>query len=318
MRFATHRLVRMVATLLVATFVFFAAVTVLPGDPVRGLFGPRPPPPGLHQEISEEFHLDRPFLVQYGLFVTDLLRGDLGHSYPHDPSGAARRGPPIAGILVATLPVSLRLLGATVALQFVAGVAIGTGTAVRRRTRTDVSVYAVAVLLVSVPVIVAAFVLQAFVGFPVPWLPHRWIADAGWTNYVLPTASLAAASAGYVLLLTRAELLANLRRPFVQAAVARGLHPRRVVGVHALRASLVPVVAFATANLGNLVAGLVVVESVFGIPGTGAALFNALQRQERALIVVIMTMTLVAVIVVNTLADVVADLIDPRIGLEGD
>lgn len=315
-RFATRRLSQMVVTLTIATFVFFTAVTVLPGDPVRALFGFKAPPPELYEQIRDDFHLDEPFLEQYVLFISDLARGDLGHSYPDDPYGTATLGPPVSDILKSSLPVSVRILATSIALQVVVGLALAIYAALRRRTITDVTVYATAILLVSVPVIIGALALQAFVGFEVDWLPSTWRPDAGWTNYVLPVASLSAGFAAYVLLIARTELLATLRRPYIRAATARGVPEPRLIGVHALRASLVPVVTFVTANLGNLIAGLVVVEGIFGVPGTGGRLFLALRTQDRALIVVVIILVLVTVIVVNTVADIAYSAIDPRIRLD--
>lgn len=215
------------------------------------------------------------------------------------------------------MPVSVRILTATIALQAVVGLALAIYAALRRRTISDLAVYATAILLVSVPVIVSALALQAFVGFRVGGLPSTWRPDAGWTNYVLPVASLAAGFAAYVLLIARTELLPAIREPHMRAAVARGVPERRLIGVHASRASLVPVVTFVTPNLGNLIAGLVVVEGVFGVPGSGGRLFLALQTQDRALIVVIIILVLVTVIVVNTIADIAYSAIDPRIRLDG-
>jgi ABC-type dipeptide/oligopeptide/nickel transport system permease component len=312
-RFAARRLGRMAVTLTLATFVFFSAVTVLPGDPIRALFGFRPPPPELYEQIRQQFHLDEPLPTQYVLYMGDLVRGDLGHSFPDNPFGRSRLGRPVSATLRATLPVSLRILGLTILIQAVAGLGLGVLATLRRGRVAGVAVYATAVVLVATPVLVAGIVLQSVMAYELSWLPYQWVNRGGWTNYVLPIAALSAGSAAYTILLTRAELTATLRRPFVAAAVARGIAAPRVVGIHALRASLVPVVAFVTANLGSLIAGLVVVEGVFNVPGAGGALFRALRQQDRALIMVVIMLTLMAVIVVNALADLVYSIIDPRI-----
>lgn len=312
-QFVVRRVARMLITLVVATFLFFSAVTVLPGDPIRGLFGFTPPSPEVYERFSETYHLDEPFLAQYALFVTDLLRGDFGYSFPDSPFGRSMLGPPVSVILSRTLPVSLRILGAAVLVQVVVGLGVGVVAALRRRTVSGVAAYATGVLLVSAPVIVVAYALQAFLGLSVDWLSYDWINGGGWTNYIQPVAALSAGFAGYLLLLTRAELVATLRRPFVGAAVARGIGPRRIVGVHALRASLVPVIAYVTANLGSLIAALVIVEGIFGVPGAGGAMFRALSRQDRPLIVVMIMLILTAVIVTNALADLAYSVIDPRI-----
>lgn len=317
-RFTLRRLLRMVVTLTLATFVFFSAVTVLPGDPVRALFGFRPPPPELYEQIRQQFHLDEPLLVQYGLYMRDLVQGDLGHSFPDNPFGRAQLGRPVSATLRASLPVSLRILGLALVLQAAVGVGLGAFAALRRRRFTGAAVYATAVMLVATPVLVAAYALQGFLGYELSWLPYQWVNRGGWTNYLLPVVALSAGFTAYTLLLARAEIKATLHRPFVRAAVAHGVAPHRVVGIHALRASLVPVVAFVTANLGSLVAGLVVVEGVFNVPGAGGALFRALRQQDRALVVVLIMLTLSMVIIVNALADIAYSVIDPRVRLDDE
>jgi oligopeptide transport system permease protein len=314
-QFVVRRVARMVITLAVATFVFFSAVTVLPGDPVRGLFGFTPPPPDVYAIFQADYHLDQPFLAQYGLFMTDLLRGDFGYSFPDNPWGRTTLGPPVSAILRATLPVSLRIIGGALAVQVLVGLSVGVFAALRRRRLSGVTAYATGVLLVSAPVIVVAYGLQAFAGLNITWLPYSWRPGGGWTNYIQPVAALSAGFAGYLLLLTRAELLATLRRPFIGAATGRGISHGRIVGIHALRASLVPVIAYVTANVGSMIAALVIVEGIFGVPGAGGAMFRALARHDRPLIVVLIMLILMLVIVVNTLADIAYTVIDPRIRL---
>ena len=164
-----------------------------------------------------------------------------------------------------------------------------------------------ALLLVSTPVLVAAYVLRTVVGSELRWLPVSG-AGGGPEAYVLPILALAALSTGYVALLTRAELGETLRAPFVRAAHARGLRARRVVGVHALRPAMLPVVAFVAANVGQLFVGLFIVEGIFRMPGLGGALFEAIKDRDRALLIGLTTVAMVKVIVANAVADVLASL----------
>jgi ABC-type dipeptide/oligopeptide/nickel transport system permease component len=314
-RFAARRLLQTLATLLVASFVFFSVVTLLPGDPVRALFGFGAPPREQYEAIREEFHLDEPFLTQYFFFVTDLAKGDLGYSYPRGSFGNTNRGPLVRDILQETVPLSARLLGATVAVQVLVGGILAVIGVVRRRPFTDMGVYAFAVILIAVPVIVSAYAFQAFVGLKVQWLPYRWIDGRGWTNYVLPVAALSAGFAAFLLLLGRAELLANMRAPFMRTTAALGIPRRRAVAVHAMRPSVAPIIAFLTANLGNLFTGLLIVESIFEAPGLGLTLFNALQLPDRRLTVTLLMLIVFVVIVANGLGDILSSMIDPRIRL---
>jgi oligopeptide transport system permease protein len=172
----------------------------------------------------------------------------------------------------------------------------------------------VALLLVSTPVLVAAYVSRVVFGVELGWLPVSGTGQ-GWTSYVLPSLSLAALSTGYVTLLLKGELALALRAPYAQAARARGIPGWRITTVHAMRPSLIPVATFLAANLGQLVTGLLIVEGVFRVPGVGGLLFAALSDQDRSLVVGIVTFVAILVITANAVADVVVAALDPRIRL---
>lgn len=314
--FVARRLLRMLATILVASFVFFTAITILPGDPVRALFGAQGPPPEVYQAVREQYRLDEPFVTQYLHFMGDLISGDLGRALPQNPSQNNIVGPPIEPIVAQTAPVSLRIIGATLVVEIVVGGVLAVVATIRNRSPIDLTTYATALILVSVPVMVAAYALQTYVGLEIGWLPHRWFNGYGWLNYVLPVAALSAGFAGYLLLIGRTELLATAKAPFMRTPDAFGFPRRRAIVRHAIRPSVAPVIAFVTANLGNLVAGLVVVEAIFDVPGLGSVLFYALQTPDRILGAVLMMILLVVVIVANAIGDIFASAIDPRIRLQ--
>jgi ABC-type dipeptide/oligopeptide/nickel transport system permease component len=310
--FALRRLGQMVLSLWAAVTLVFVAVTQLPGDPVRALFGFAPPPPELYARIRSDFHLDQPLLVQYGRYLRDLVTGDWGRGLPTLRGDAVVPGPAVVDVLAATAPVSATLLAGAIVLQLVVGVVAGALAAGGRWTGTGV--YAVATVLVGTPVVVAAYLLRFVFVSELGWAPFNGRSGEP-AAYVLPVLALAALSTGYVALITRAEVGDTLRAPFVQAARGRGLTARRVVGVHALRPALTPVVTFVAANLGQLVVGLVVVEGVFGMPGVGNAVLGAIEGRDRALLVGLTTVVIAAVIVANAVADVAAAALDPRVRL---
>lgn len=310
LRFVGGRLLQMALTLWVAVTLLFVVVTVLPGDPVRALFGFQPPPPEVYDAIVRDYHLDQPIWRQYLLYVGDLLSGDLGRSYPltvRPPDD----GIAVADVVASTAPVSVRLLLAALVVQVVVGVVAGL-VAARRGSAAGPAVYGVSIVLVAVPVVVLAYVLRTVVGVQLGWLPARGL-YGGAASYVLPVLSLAALSTGYVALLTRAEVRAVLGRPFVAAARARGLSETRVLAVHGLRPALVPVVAYLAASVGPSVVGLVVVEAVFGLPGLGGALVDAIRARDRSMLVGLVTVVMAAVIVVTAVADVLTAWLDPRL-----
>ena len=287
------------------------AVTQLPGDPVRALFGFRPPPPELHNAIATRFGLDRPLWEQYWMYLTNTLTGDLGYSYPLDGWGTARTGPAVTDTIAAAAPVSATLLAGSLALQVVVGVGVGAVGALHARRMLNAGIYAVAVRLVATPVLVAAYVLRTTLGVHLRWFPLSGL-HAGAMSYVLPIVSLSALSIGYIILLTRTEMRETLGAPFVKAARGRGYTTARLLAVHALRPSLIPVVAFIAANIGQLFVGLIIVEGVFGLPGLGGAVFEAIRDRDRSLLIGLVTVFILVTLVLNTLADILVAVIDPR------
>lgn len=314
-RFLFSRGLQMAASLFFALTLVFVAVTQLPGDPVRALFGFTPPPPEIYNAIRDQFHLNEPLWRQYLLYLGDVARLDLGNSYPLDGFGQARVGPEVVDIVVSVLPASAIVLGGAVVIQLLVGVTAGALAASQHGQRLGRMVYAVALLLVSTPVLVAAYTLRHVFSTMLDWLPY--VGVFRWEGYVLPTVALAVLSTGYVTLLSRTELRETLAAPFIQAARGRGLSSRRVVALHAMRPSLIPVVTFVAANTGEMFLGLLIVEGVFGVPGIGGTLFDAIASRDRTLLVGLVTFIMAIVIIANALAEVLAAMLDPRIRLAG-
>jgi oligopeptide transport system permease protein len=312
LRFIAARSVQMLVSVWVAITLIFVAVTQLPGDPVRALFGFRPPPPELYDAITIRFGLDRPLWEQYWMYLSNTLTGDLGFSYPLDGWGTADTGPAVADTIAAAGPVSAILVAGSLVLQVVVGVGFGALGSLRRRRALDAGVYALAVLLVSTPVLVAAYVLRTTLGVQLRWFPMSGIAG-GAISYVLPIVALSALSIGYIVLLTRTEMRETLAAPFLKAAQGRGYTTARLLAVHAMRPSLIPVVAFIAANIGQLFVGLIIVEGVFGLPGLGGAVFEAIRNRDRSLLIGLVTVFILVTLVINTLADILVALIDPRV-----
>ena len=314
-RYIAGRAAQAVVTLLVALTLIWVAVSVLPGDPVRALFGFRQPTPEAYARVQEQLHLDEPLLMQYLLYLRDLLTLDLGESFPRDPFGRPEPGAPVNGLIRATLPTSAILLVGAVVVQLVVGVVAGALSAAKAGTHLGRFVDLAALLLVSTPVLVSAYVLRTVFGIELGWLPVSGIGNGWPESYVLPILSLAALSTGYITLLLKGEMALALRAPYTHAARARGIPDWRITAVHAMRPSLIPVATFLAANLGQLLTGLIIVEGVFRVPGVGGLLFGAIAARDRSIVVGVVTFVAVAVIVANAVADMVVAALDPRIRL---
>jgi ABC-type dipeptide/oligopeptide/nickel transport system permease component len=305
-RYAARRLLQLVPVLFGATFLIYAMVFALPGDPIRALFGDRPIPESTVVVLRERYHLNDPLIVQYGKYIGGVLHGDLGEDF---------RGRQVVRIVAERFPVTLRLAGFAFLFETVLGLIAGVAAGLRRGSFLDNLVLVSTTAIVSVPVFVLGYTTQLLLGVQLRWLPVAGIRD-GWLSYVMPGMVLGALSLAYVARLVRTSLVENLRAGYVRTATAKGLTRRRVVTRHALRNSLVPVVTFLGTDLGTLMAGAIITEGVFNIPGIGRAIFDAVNQQENAVVVGIVTLLVIVFIVSNLLVDLLYAALDPRIRYE--
>jgi len=305
-RYIARRLLLAIPVLFGASFLIFAMVFALPGDPIRALGGDRPLSPAVAAQLTEEYNLNDSLPVQYGKYIAGLAQGDLGTDFS---------GRPVAEILQQTVPVTVKLALVALAFEAVFGLAAGVLAGVRKQSFFDSLVLVSTTLVVSIPVFVLGFLAQYTLGLKLGIFPIAGVAS-GFTGYLLPGFVLAATSLAYVARLTRTSLVENLRNDYVRTARAKGLSPLSVVGKHTLRNSLIPVVTFLGADLGALLSGAVVTEGIFNIPGLGRAVFQAIQSQEGTVVVGIVTLFIFVFIVFNLLVDVLYAALDPRIRYE--
>ncbi|MDN5856914.1 MAG: ABC transporter permease [Actinomycetia bacterium] len=305
-RFIARRLLLAIPVIFGASFIVFFLVYALPGDPIRALAGDRPLPPGVVAELRDRFNLDDNVFVQYAKYMGNLLRGDLGIDFS---------GREVSETIARRLPVTARLALAALVIEAVIGLTAGVLAGIRRNGYLDNLVLVSTTLLVSIPVFVFAYVAQYFLGVQLGWFPISSIND-GWYSYVLPGFVLASASMAYVARLTRTSRAENMRADYVRTARAKGLPQRSVVGKHALRNSLIPVVTFLGADFGALMSGAIVTEGIFNIPGLGGAVFEAVKSQEGSVVVGITTFFIFVYIFFNLLVDVLYAALDPRIRLD--
>jgi ABC-type dipeptide/oligopeptide/nickel transport system permease component len=302
-RYIARRLLLTIPVLIGASFLIFALVYALPGDPIRALGGERPLSPAVIAQLRDEFNLDDPLVVQYAKYVGDLLQGDLGTDF---------RGRAVSDTITQRLPVTVRLTAVAIAIEAVIGIIAGVLAGVRRNGFLDNLVLVSSTLIVSVPILVLAFVAQFVLGLQFGWFPIAGV-NEGWLSYVLPGLVLASASLAYVARLTRTSMAENLRADYVRTARAKGLPNRTVIVRHTLRNSLIPVVTFIGADIGTLMGGAIVTETVFNLPGIGRAVFDSVQAQEGAVVVGIVTLMVFFFIFFNLVVDVLYAVLDPRI-----
>lgn len=302
-RYVARRLLLTIPVMFGATFLIFAMVYALPGDPIRALGGDRPLAPAVIAQLRDEFNLNDPLLVQYFKYVVDLFQLDFGTDF---------RGRPVLDTIQQRLPVTAKLTLVAVLFEIGIGVVAGVLAGIRRNGFFDNLVLVSTTLIVSIPILVLGFLAQYVFGLRLGWFPIAGLGE-GWYSYLLPGLVLAAGSVAYVARLTRTSMSENLRADYVRTAKAKGLAPRTVVVRHTLRNSLIPVVTFIGADVGTLMGGAIVTEGIFNIPGLGRAVFDAIRAQEGAVVVGIVTLLVFFFIFFNLVVDVLYAVLDPRI-----
>ena len=305
-RYIVRRLLLAIPVLIGASFLIFAMVFALPGDPIRALGGDRPLSPAVQAQLRDDYNLDDPLPVQYAKYLGDLLQGDLGKDFS---------GRPVSDIIKQSLPVTVKLALVALVFEAVFGLAAGILAGIRRKSFFDSLVLVSTTLIVSIPVFVLGFLAQYFFGLRLGLFPIAGLTE-GFRSYLLPGFVLAALSLAYIARLTRTSLVENLRNDYVRTAKAKGLTPMAIVGKHTLRNSLIPVVTFLGVDLGVLLSGAIVTEGIFNIPGLGRAVFDAVRSQEGAVVVGIVTLFVFVYIFFNLLVDVLYAALDPRIRYE--
>ena len=305
-RYLIRRLIQFIPVFLGATFLIFAMVFAIPGDPIRALAGDKPISATTVQILQDRYNLNDPLPVQYGKYVLSLLQGDLGEDF---------RGREVSEIFWQKFPVTVRLALAAFTFEAVLGLIAGIMAGLRRKSFIDSLVLVSTVAVISVPIFVLGFVAQLVLGVRFGLFPIAGL-QQGWFSYVLPAIVLGSVSLAYVARLTRTSLVENLRADYVRTATAKGLRRRRVVGVHTLRNSLIPVVTYLGIDLGALMGGAIVTESIFNIPGIGREVFDAVRGQEGAVVVGITTALVLIYMISNLAVDLLYAVLDPRIRYE--
>ena len=303
-RFLIKRLVFMLFSLLGATFLAFTASRLAPGDPLRLMVGDQNLPPEVITAWEVRYGLDKPIPVQYFFYVANALQGDLGTSYHYI-------GTPVTDIIGPAILVTLRWEVVALFGAIVIAVVLGTVSAIKHNTWIDTTAMSVALVGVSLP----DFALATFliVGFS---LKLNWFPVAGYetpAHYVLPAITLAARPCALLSRLVRASMLDVINQDYMVTARAKGLREATVIVRHGLRNALLPVLTVVGIQIGRILSGSFIVETIFNIPGIGRVGVTAVLQRDYPIILGA-TLTLAVAFLVTTLAvDILYGVLDPRI-----
>ena len=297
-----RRVAQSALTLLGVSVLVFVILRVLPGDPARMLL-PDGAPEAAVAELNRQLGLREPLIVQYGLFLRSVAHGDFGQSFQY-------RAPALR-VVLERLPATVQLTAAAMLLTIAAGVSLGIVTAVLRGTRYDVAGTILAVLGQSLPNFWLGIMLILLFGVALRWLPTSGFAS--WTSLVLPAVTLAAFPTALVARLTRSSMLEILNRDYVRTGRAKGLTEPSVVLRHALRNAAIPVLTVIGLQIGSLLGGAVITESVFAWPGMGKLIVDAIFFRDFPVVQTVLILSATVFVAINLLVDLLYTVIDPRI-----
>lgn len=307
LRYLGTRLIGLIGTLLVTSFVVFAGLYISPGGPLAYLIGGRSVTPDQLAAIKAQYHLDEPFLARYLSWLSDLLHGELGQSLVFRQD--------VWGLLSPRLSTTIGLVCFASVLIVVGGVVMGTVAALRGGAADRVIVTTMTAGLAT-PAFVSAIVLITVFAVQLGWFPvfgrGEGFVDSVW-HLTLPAVALAFSGTALVARVTRAAVRDERGREHVQTARGRGIPERQILRRHVLRNAFIPITTVGGLTFGGLIAGSVIVESAFGLDGISAFLVASVNAKDYSVVQAICMLLVTAFVVLNTLVDALYVAIDPRV-----
>jgi peptide/nickel transport system permease protein len=302
-RFIAQRMAQLVPIMIGISVMTFLMLHLIPGDPVLLFAGDKPVTEERAAEIRHQLGLDRPIWVQYWDYATHVVRGDLGRGL--------RSQRPVLDTILEVLPATVQLTFSALALAAIAGVSLGVAAALTHGTWVDTATMAFAILGVSMPVFYSSLLLILLFSFTLGWLPAT--GQGGVERLVMPAVALGLISAAVQARLVRSGMLGVLRQEYVMTARAKGLAPRVVVFRHALKNALISTITMFGLELGALLGGAVVTETIFSRPGLGRLAVDAILSRDFPIVQGTVLFAAVAYVLVNLFVDISYAAVDPRI-----
>lgn len=307
LRYIGRRLLQTIPVFFGATFLIFAMVYLMPGDPVAALGGDRGLSDAAYAEIAARYNLDKPFWMQYLLYLKGVFTLDFGTTFS---------GQPVTAVMAHAFPITVKLALYALSIEAILGIALGVIAGVKRGGIFDSTILVVSLLLISVPTFVLGFVLQFVLGVKLGIFPTTVGANVSFASLTMPAIVLGGVSLAYVIRLTRQSVSENVSADYVRTARAKGLANGAVMTRHILRNSLIPVATFLGGDLGALMGGAIITEGIFNISGVGGTLWQAIIKGEPATVVSVTTVLVLVYIVANLVVDLLYAVLDPRIRYE--
>ncbi|MDT8911397.1 ABC transporter permease [Amycolatopsis sp. PS_44_ISF1] len=303
-RYVLRRLLQLIPVFFGATFLIYTLVWAVPGDPFSGKCGQTACPQAYVDLMTEKFHLNDNLIVQYFKYLGSLFTGDWGETF---------NGNSVGELIGNAYPITLRLALIAVLIEAVIGLTAGVLTGLRGKGFLDNLVLVSTTFLISLPVFVTAIVLQIVLGTELGIIDTSVSDDPGFGELIVPGIALGSLSMAYIARLTRTSIAENRHADYIRTAIAKGQPRSRVVGVHLLRNSVIPVLTFLGTDLGALMGGAIVTEGVFNINGLGGLIFHGIQNRESATVTGVVVLLVLVYLLMSLIVDLLYAVLDPRI-----
>lgn len=311
--YLARRALALLPILLLMSVIVFVLIRMVPGDPIDVMYGSEGMDEVRRAALSRELGLDQPIVIQYAKWLWRALRGDLGRSY--------RAQMPVLQLIAQRLPATLLLSAAALLFSLIIAIPLGVIAGVKRNTWADFGAMGFAITGISLPNFWSGIMLVLIFAVSLKWLPSIGYVPLSQDplrslrHLILPAITLGLALAGTTTRLTRSSLLEELGKDYVRTARGKGLHERTVLMGHALRNALIPTVTMIGLQLGFLIGGAVVVETVFAWAGIGLLVVDSIFARDYPVVQGVVLVIAVLVVVINLAVDVIYTILDPRIRL---
>lgn len=319
LKYIGRRILQFIPVFFGVTLILFLIANYMPGsDPIQIKVGEKKVSPALRKQLEKQYGLDKPWYVQYGSYLAKLTKGDLGRSIS--------TGRPVSDILLEKYPYTLKLAFVAILMEIVIGIGAGIISAVKQRSFWDILVTLSTSISVSLPVFWLGLILQFFFGIYLKELTggafYLPISGASgplptWMYYILPGITLASVSTAYAARIMRTQLIEVMGMDYVRTAKAKGLSPRAILTRHEMKNALIPVVTFIGLDLGAMLAGAVLTETVFNWPGVGFTIARSIFQRDFQVVIGGVTVILLGVMLINLIVDISYAFLDPRIRIDG-
>lgn len=304
MRYIAMRLLSAIPAIVGISAVVFALMHMLPGDPIGAMLFEFAGDPASATKLREQLGLNDPLLLQYLRFIAGAARGDLGVSL------VSQRA--VLDEILLALPTTITLTAISLLLAILIGMSAGIAAALTRDSWFDQGVMLVSLIGVSVPIFWSGLIMIQIFSLWLKWLPAT-SGGATMSGLIMPAVSMALAPAGLIARLTRGSMLEVLPQDYIRTARAKGLRSTAVVFRHALRNALIPIITIIGLQLGGLLSGTVIAETVFNIPGVGTLIVTAIKQRDHLMVQGAVLYLSVLYVLLNLTVDLLYNLVDPRI-----